>query len=173
MEKNTTEKLFDIYKKLDPQGAEKIDKKNRRRLIRAIEVCKITKKSFWKQREAREPLFDVLQIGINLPKKELKEKISKRTKQMFKLGLEKEAIKVIKKYKHLPSLSTIGYQEWFPFYPKFSLTDKDRKKIEEEIILHTLQFSKRQTTWFKKDERIKWIKSYKEAKKIVKNFLEK
>jgi len=173
LEKKSTEKLFDTYKKLDAQGAKRIDRKNRRRLIRAIEVCKITKKPFWKQREAKEPLFDILQIGIKSSKKDLKEKISKRTEKMFKLGLEKEAIKVIKKYGHIPSLSTIGYQEWFPFFPEFSLTNKNRKEIKKEITLRTLQFSKRQITWFKKDKRIKWVKNYKETKKIVKNFLEK
>ena len=173
LERESTEELFNIYKKLDPQGAQKIDRKNRRRLIRAIEVCKITKKPFWQQREKKEPLFDVLQIGIKLSEKKLKEKTSKRTRRMFELGLEKEAIKAIKKHRYFPSLATIGYQEWFPFYPKFSLTDKDREEIKEAITLHTLQFSKRQTTWFKKDKRIKWVKDYKEAKKIIKRFLEK
>ena len=173
LEKKNTKELFDIYKKLDPQGAKKIDKKNKRRLVRAIEVCKITKKPFWKQREEEKPLFDVLQIGLKLPEKKLKERISKRTEEMFKIGLEKEAIKVIKKYRHSPSLAIIGYQEWFPFYPKFSLTTKDREKIKKEIILRTLQFSKRQATWFKQDKRIRWAKDYKEAKKIVKAFLEK
>ncbi len=173
LETKNLEELFNIYQKLDPQGAQKIDKKNKRRLIRAIEVCKITKKPFWQQRKEQKPLFDVLQIGIKLPDKKLKEKVSKRINQMFELGLEKEAIKIIKKYKHFSPLATIGYQEWLPFYPKFSLTDKDRREIKKTIVLHTLQFSKRQTTWFKKDKRIKWVKNYKEAKKIIRNFLEK
>ena len=173
LEKKTTKELFNIYKKLDPQGAKKIDNKNKRRLVRAIEVCKITKKPFWKQREKEKPLFDVLQIGLKLPEKKLKERISKRTEKMFKIGLEKEATKVIKKYRHSPSLAIIGYQEWFPFYPKFSLTTKNREEIKKEIILHTLQFSKRQATWFRKDKRIKWVKDYKEAKKIIKSFLKK
>ena len=173
LEKKSTEELFNIYKKLDPKGAEKIDGKNKRRLVRAIEVCEITKKPFWEQREQKDSLFNVLQIGIKLPEKKLKEKTIKRTKQMFKLGLEKEAKRVIKKYRNSPSLATIGYQEWFPFYPKFSLTKKEVEEVKESITLHTLQFSKRQTTWFKKDKRIKWVRNYKEAKKIVKDFLEK
>jgi len=173
LEKKSAKELFNIYKKLDPQGAQKIDRKNKRRLVRAIEVCKITKKPFWKQRGKEKPLFDVLQIGLKLPEKKLKERIFKRTKKMFEMGLEKEAIRVIKKYRHSPSLVIIGYQEWFPFYPKFSLTTKNREEIKKEIILHTLQFSKRQATWFRKDKRIKWAKDYKETKKIVKSFLEK
>ena len=173
LEKKNEKELFNIYKKLDPQGAKKIDRKNKRRLVRAIEVCKITKKPFWKQREDGKLLFDVLQVGLKLPEKKLKERIFKRTEEMFKIGLEKEVIKVMKKYRHSPSLAIIGYQEWFPFYPKFSLTAKDREEIKKEIILRTLQFSKRQATWFRKDKRIKWIEDYKEAKIIVKNFLEK
>ena len=173
LEKKTIEELFDIYKKLDPKGAQKIDGKNKRRLVRAVEVCEITKKPFWEQRKNKEPLFDVLQIGIKLSAKKLKEKTIKRTNQMLKLGLEKEAKEAIKKYRNSPSLATIGYQEWFPFYQKFSLTKKEIEEIKKSIILHTLQFSKRQLTWFKKDKRIKWIKDYKEAKKLVKSFLEK
>ncbi len=163
LEKKSTEELFKIYKKLDLKGAKLIDKNNKRRLVRAIEVSKLTKKPFWVQRKKQVSLFDTLQLGIKLPKKELKKRISKRTDKMFELGLEKEVKRLKKKYMKSPLLSTIGYAEWFQ--------DKDKKKIKEAIKLHTLQFAKRQMTWFKKDKRINWIKNYSQAKKLIKNFL--
>ena len=69
LEQKSEKELFKIYKKLDPEGAKVIDKKNKRRLIRAIEVCKVTKKPYSKQRTKGKPLFDVLQIGVKLSKK--------------------------------------------------------------------------------------------------------
>jgi len=165
LEKKGAEELFKIYQKLDPKGAKLIDKNNKRRLVRAIEVSKLTKKPFWVQRKKQIPLFEVLQIGIKLPKKELEKRISKRTDKMLEIGLEKEVKGLKKKYMKSPLLSTIGYAEWFQ--------SKNKKKIKEAIKLHTLQFAKRQMTWFKKDKRINWIKNYSQAKKLIKNFLER
>jgi tRNA-2-methylthio-N6-dimethylallyladenosine synthase len=172
LENKNKKELFDIYKKLDPKGAKKIKKKNKRRLIRAIEVCKESGESFWKQREKDKSLFNVLKIGIKPDKERLKERISKRTDQMFEQGLEKEAIKVIKKFKPSPILKVIGYQEWFPFYPDFKIDKQSRQKIKEKIKLHTLQFSKRQMTWYKKDKEINWVNNYSEAEEKIKKFLE-
>lgn len=167
LEKKNTKELFKIYKRLDPQGAKLIDKNNKRRLVRAIEVCKITKKPFWQQRQKKESAFEVLQIGIKLPKKELEKRISKRTNRMFELGFEKEVKKLTKKYGASPLLQIIGYREWMPF----PATKKDKEKIKEKIKVHTLQFTKRQMTWFKKDSRIHWIKKYQKAEKLIRNFL--
>lgn len=168
LDKKTEKELFKIYQKLDPEGAVSIDKKNRRRLIRAIEVSKITGQSFWKQRKKGKPLFDVLTIGIKLPKKEVEKRIKRRVEKMFKLGLEKEVEKLVEKngWKIAP-LQTIGYQEWKDYFKR----KIDKIEVKKKIVLHTLQFSKRQMTWFKKDKRIKWIKNYKEAEKVIKNFL--
>lgn len=168
LEKKSTGELFEIYKRLDPEGAKFIEKRNKRRLIRAIEVCKATGKSFWKQRSKEKPLFDVLQIGIKKIEKEgLKDRIEKRTDKMFKLGLEQEVKKLLKKYGLIPPLQSIGYQEWTE-YLKGKIA---RDEVREKIILHTLQFAKRQMTWFKKSKRIHWVKSKKEAQLLIKEFL--
>ena len=164
LEKKTLKQLFEIYKKLDTQGAQFIEKNNKRRLIRAIEVCKITKKSFWEQRKKKEPIFDILQIGIKLSKQELEKRIIKRTEKMFKQGLEKEAQYLIKKYGvKIPSMRTIGYQEW--------LQEHKKDEVKQKIILHTLQFTKRQMTWFKKIQRLNWIRNYSQAEKLLGEFL--
>jgi tRNA dimethylallyltransferase len=165
LENKTAKELFKIYKKLDKKGAKLIDRNNKRRLVRAIEVCKKTGKSFWQERKKQKPIFDVLEIVIKIEKKGLDKKIRKRTEKMINSGLEKEAKKLFKKYGFLPALQTIGYRE---FNEENSL-----EKIKEKINLHTLQFTKRQMTWFKKDKKIHWIKNRREAETLIKNFLKK
>ena len=170
LEKKSLKELFEIYKNLDPEGAKYIEKENKRRLIRAIEVCKVSSKSFWKQRKKKKLLFDVLQIGIKLPKGDLKKRISERVKKMFNLGLEKEVKTLVKKYGwDIKPVQTIGYQEFKDFFEK----KIEREEVKEKIILHTLQFAKHQMTWFKRDKRIHWIKNQKEAENLIKEFLKK
>ncbi len=180
LELKNEKELFKIYKKLDSKGARFIDKNNKRRLIRAIEVSKITKQPFWNQRQKQKPLFDFLILGINLPKKELNKRIKIRVEKMLRAGLEKEAKKLIKKYGWKTSaIQTIGYQEWRDYFKnKIS-----KKEVEEKIKLHTIQFTKRQMTWFsaqggsavggKKEKKIQWVNKYRKAKKLIKQFLKK
>jgi len=157
LEEKSKEELFEIYKKLDERGAEIIDKKNKRRLVRAIEVAKI--RTFFRNTK-NKPQFDILELGIKVQKEELKERIDKRVDKMIKSGLEKE-VKSLPK--NAPILETIGYREWKEY--------SDLKEIIERIKINTFKFAKRQMTWFKRDKNIKWIKNYSEAKKEVKKFL--
>lgn len=168
LENKTEKELFRIYKKLDAQGSKFIDRKNKRRLIRAIEVCKVTKKPFWQQRKKEVPLFDCLEIGIKLTEKELKNRVEKRIKKMIGLGLEKEVKKLSIKYGFkIPPMQTIGYQEWKDYFDK----KIDGKKVLEKIKLHTVQFIKSQKTWFRTDKKIKWLKDYKKVENLIKKFL--
>ena len=167
LEKKSIKELFEIYKKLDPEGAKFIEKENKRRLVRAIEVCEVTRKPFFEQRKKGEPIFEVLQIGIKLNKEKLNEKISKRVEKMLRMGLEKEVKKLVKKYGWISSFQTIDYQEWQEYFA--GKINKDQ--LKEKIKTHTFQFAKRQMTWFKRDKRIKWTKNYQEAKKLIREFL--
>jgi tRNA dimethylallyltransferase len=168
LEKKSTESLFEEYKKIDRSGADKIDKNNRRRLIRAIEVCKLSKKSFWENRELKEPIFDILKLGIKIEKEDLLERINKRINKMFKQGLQTEATSLLHKYGNIPPLRTIGYQEWIG---KEKPSKLEIESIKERIVINTNKFAKRQMTWFKRDHDIKWIKDKKEADKLVKEFI--
>jgi tRNA dimethylallyltransferase len=172
LEKKTLEELVCEYTKLDPLGIEKIDKKNKRRLIRAIEVCKLSGKSFWENRRLESPIFDCLEVGIEVERDELLDRIKKRTRKMIKMGLKDEAIPLIKKYGDIPPLQTIGYQEWKDFALK-NISKKELQEIEEKIILNTNKFSKRQVTWFKRNKKIHWVKTKKEAERLVKDFLKR
>lgn len=170
LDKKNLEELFDEYKKLDPLGAEKIDSKNKRRLIRAIEVCKLTGISFWENRRLERPIFDCLEVGIEVNKDVLLSRIKKRIDKMIKLGLEKEAGKLILKYGDIPPLQTIGYQEWKEYIGK-EIDKKELYQIKERIIINTNKFAKRQMTWFKRSIGMKWVGNKKEAEKLVKDFL--
>jgi len=153
LEKKTAEELFKMYKKLDKKGAQIIDKNNKRRLVRAIEVSLLTNEPFFKERKG-EPLFDILEIGIKVNKKELKERIDRRVDLMFRQGLEKEVRKLSKKYGFkISPMQTIGYQEWQDYFNGAMSKDE----VKEKIKANTFKFAKRQMTWFKKDKNIRWI----------------
>lgn len=171
LEKKNTAELFSEYQKIDPLGAKNIDKNNKRRLIRALEVCKLSGKSFWENRRLNEPIFDTLKIGIDMEKPVLLEKITKRVKKMIRLGLKDEALSLINKYGNISPLETIGYQEWKDYLKKEELTKQDLKNIKERMIINTNKFAKRQMTWFKRDPAIHWIRNKKAAQKLINEFL--
>ena len=153
LEKKSVEELFSIYNKLDPEGAQKIDRNNKRRLVRAIEVTKLLGESFFKERKG-EKLYDAVQLGIKLSNEELEKNITKRVDGMIKDGLEGEVKKLYKKYGFdIPPMQTIGYREWRNYFNK----KENLEEVVEKIKLDTIKFSKRQMTWFKKDKTIKWI----------------
>ncbi|MFA6252514.1 MAG: tRNA (adenosine(37)-N6)-dimethylallyltransferase MiaA [Candidatus Paceibacterota bacterium] len=172
LEEKSLDELYSEYEQLDPSGAEKIDKKNKRRLIRAIEVCRMTGDSFWENRRLEEPIFDCLELGIAIEKDILFMRIKKRISKMIKMGLENEAKKLIKKYGNVPALETIGYAEWKEYINK-NIDKKDLEKIKERMAINTNKFAKRQMTWFKRNKDINWIANKKEAEKLVKQFLKR
>ncbi len=164
------EKLFSILKKLDPEGARRIDKNNKRRLIRAIEICKQTGQKYSEQNKKGKQLFNALQIGIKLPRKKLYKKIDKRVDEMLGKGLINETKKLMKKYpSNLPAMSGIGYKEIEEYLNK-KIT---LKEAIQKIKYRTHQYVRRQDTWFLKNKRIKWVENYKEAEKLVKIFSDK
>ena len=166
------EGLKSVYEELikaDPEAAYIIDPNNPRRIIRAFEIAIKTKKPFSQQRKKGEPLFDILEIGLNHAKEVLIENIKKRTTKMIKIGLVKEVKNLIKKYnKNLSTFDAIGYREIIEYLDgRITLA-----KAIENINKNTWHFTKRQMTWFRGDKRIRWVKSYKETEKLLKKFLE-
>ena len=170
LEKKDLENLQKDLQTLDPIAYNKIDLNNKRRLIRALEVCKITGKSFSSLQKKGTPFFDTLQIGIDISKEELHKKINFRVDKMKKAGLEQEVQKLAQKYSwNLPSMSGIGYREFnISRNAKFCVSTE---KIFDEIKKHTQQYAKRQMTWFRRDKRIIWTTDYKKAEEKIKDFL--
>jgi len=168
LEKLSNQELFNELKRIDPKSLGIIDFNNKRRLIRALEVCLKTKKPFSEQREKGEILFNILQIGIKINKETVKKRIIKRTNQMIKNRLVEEVEELIKKYPiNLPAFSGIGYKEII----RHLNNDIPFSQVKELINLHTQQYVSRQITWFKRDKRINWIENQKQAEKLAKNFL--
>jgi len=169
LNKFSVQKLFLKLKDLDPKLAKTIDKKNKRRLIRALEVCIKTGRPMSAQIKKELSSFDILKIGIKLPKKELHKQIDKRVDQMIKKGLVEEVKKLHQKGYgwSLPSMSGLGYKE-IGLYLQGKISLNEAIKL---IKLHTRQYAKRQMTWFKRDRRIKWVENKKEAEKLTKEFL--
>jgi len=158
LEKKTTNKLFKQLKKLDPRRAKEIDSKNRRRLVRALEI--VIKSNKTVPEIKKEPRFRVLYIGIKKTLPDLQKAINKRVDKMVKQGLEKEVKKMVKKYGWTTVLkNAIGYAEF------------NEKNPIEKIKLHTYQFAKRQITWFKHNKQIIWVKNYQQVKTLLFSFL--
>jgi tRNA dimethylallyltransferase len=172
------EKLFKMLEKLDPERAKTIDQFNKVRLIRAIEICKAIGKvptppstpSPYQGEGWGE--VDFLQIGISLPKEKLYSNIKKRLQKRFKSGMIEEVVKLKKSglsWKKIQSFG-LGYF-WIPQYLKGNI--KNKKELFEKIYQVEKDYAKRQMTWFKKDQRIKWLKNHQEIEKETKNFLSK
>ena len=154
LEKKTTEEMFGMLKKLDPERARNIDAKNPRRLIRAIEIAKKLGKTPKLMSMSRRDL-DIRQIGIKLPDEILKKNIEKRIKKMLKNGLVAETKKLKSSVLPWKRIYELGFEYK---YPALFLQNKISKdEMLAKMLIENRQYSKRQMTWFKRDKRIKWI----------------
>ncbi len=171
LQDKSNEDLMKLLNALDSKTAKAVDPKNTRRIIRALEVCILSGTPFSEQQIKGEPIFDVLQIGIDVPREVLCERINKRVDEMMKLGLLKEVENLVKqKYGwKTSSMSGIGYSQFKGYFDG----EYDLDKATELLKRDTRRYSKRQMTWFKRDKRIKWCKDYSEAERLVGEFLEK
>jgi tRNA dimethylallyltransferase len=170
LEKKSTKNLYNILKKLDPGRAKFIDKNNPRRLIRAIEIVKKTKNPV--PRLKAKPLpYPVLFLGIKKSQKDLKKLIEKRLIKRLKAGMISEVKKLHKNGISWKRLEEFGLE--YRYGALYLQKKINYQKMKNLLQKETEHFSKRQTTWFKRDKRIKWIKNYKRAENLIKNFIEK
>lgn len=171
LEEKTNKELMKWLETLDPKTAEAVDENNKRRIIRALEVCILSGSPFSEQQVKGDPIFDILQIGIDVDREVLYERIDKRVQEMFDQGLLKE-VEMLHKQKYgwsLPSMSGIGYGQFQEYFEgKISL-----EEVKEKLKRDTRRYAKRQLTWFKRDKNIVWCKDYEEAEKLVKEFFKK
>ena len=167
LEKKTTEEMFKMLKKLDPERARSIDAKNPRRLIRAIEIAKkIGKIPKLKSMSRRD--LDIRQIGIKLPDEILKKNIEKRIKKMLKGGLVAETNKLRKSGLSWKRIYELGFEYRYPALFLRGKISKD--EMLAKMLIENRQYAKRQMTWFKRDKIIKWISKEKQAEKLIKKF---
>jgi len=151
-EKLGQEKCWELLKICDPLLTKKINYADQVRTIRALEVFYVTGKPMSSQKSQNPPPWKILELGLD--REDLKERIFKRTKSMFKFGLIDETENIINQFgSNLPLLETIGYKEAKDVI-------KENLKIEEAIELtttKTIQFAKRQKTWFRNKNNPIWL----------------
>lgn len=182
LEPRSLDDLFAEYKRLDPLGAEQIDRHNKRRLVRALEVCRVTGKPFSAMQVKGELKYDVLKIGLDVERDELNRRIDDRVDEMIAKGLVNEVRGLMPassppakgESEGVPTLGAlpvamtgIGYRQI-----AFFLNGKANLAAAiEDIKRDTRAYAKRQLTWFKRDARIHWVKAPSEAETLVDIFL--
>lgn len=170
LEKFSTEELFQKLQKLDCRRAKNIDKNNRRRLIRALEIILMTKLPVPPFSAATD--YNALLIGIKKSPEELKKLIKKRLLKRLKIGMIEEVKNLHDKqslsWKRLDNLG-LEYR-YISRYLRGLIT---KKEMIELILKESWQYAKRQMTWFKKDKNIIWIKRPSEAFAICRGWLDR
>lgn len=150
-------KLQEELKISDPEYFEKADIQNPHRIIRALEIVRGTGMTFssFRKNDSKPRNFNVIKIGLELPRHEIYDRINQRVDLMMNSGLLDE-VKSHYKFKELNSLQTVGYRELFDYLDeKISL-----EFAIEEIKKNTRRYAKRQLTWYRKDENIKWFSPF-------------
>lgn len=148
--------IYEELKSVDPEAANIIDKNNVRRVIRALEIYKVTGKTKTEldKESIKETKFDFLMYGIKTDREELYNRINKRIDYMMEQGLVSEVEELNKKYKmSKTALQGLGYKEVIEYINGNCNYDEMIEKLKME----TRRYAKRQITWFKRDERITWV----------------
>ena len=148
------EALCEELRRLDPEYYEIVDHQNPRRVVHALEICTMTGKTYtsFRRRERRQRPFGIVKIALNRPREELYERINRRVDQMMSDGLLDEARALYPK-KELNALNTVGYKELFDYLD-------GRWPLEEAVECikgNTRRYARKQLTWYKKDEQIRWF----------------
>lgn len=148
------EALCEELRRLDPEYYEIVDHQNPRRVVHALEICTMTGKTYtsFRRRERRQRPFRIVKIALNRPREELYERINRRVDQMMSDGLLDEARALYPK-KELNALNTVGYKELFDYLDgRWPL-----EEAVERIKGNTRRYARKQLTWYKKDEQIRWF----------------
>lgn len=147
-------RLCEELRVLDPEYYDIVDKKNPRRVIHGLEICYQTGKTYthFRKRERRQRPFNIVKIALNRPREELYERINNRVDEMVSSGLLEEA-KALYHYRELNALNTVGYKEMFG-YMDGTFTQEE---AIERIKGNTRRYARKQLTWFKRDEDVRWF----------------
>lgn len=146
--------LQEQLRQKDPLFHEKGEMQNPQRMMRALEVVEATGQSIFsfRNKEKVQRDFNILEVGMDIPKEQLHQHIHTRVDKMIAAGLVEEVRSLIP-YRQLNALQTVGYAEIFGYLDgKISL-----EKAIEQVKTNTRQYAKRQLTWFRKDAAIQWF----------------
>ena len=170
LKENGIEYLQENLKILDPKQYGIMDLSNSQRLIRALEVCRITSKPYSSLLTSTKKIrsFKMVKFLLHIDRNQLELNIEKRVDQMVENGLFQE-VENLRDKKNLNALNTVGYKEIFNFFNG----NYSREEAINLIKRNTKKYAKRQMTWFKKDTSYQWIenldtlKSFNEINSII------
>ena len=162
-----THPLLDELKEKDFEYYNKIDRDNPMRIIRAIEVIRISGKPYSELRKAapKERTFQIHKFVINHERSALYNRINRRVDSMIDAGLIDE-VKAVQQHRNLSSLNTVGYKEVFSFLDDQISLEETIEKIKQ----NTRRYAKRQLTWFRRHKNAVWI-DYQENKDMIRSIL--
>lgn len=148
------EPLLQELQAADPEYYQQVDKQNPMRILRAIEVIRLTKIPFttWRKNDLPKRPFEVIRFVINHPRAILYDRINQRVDEMIEAGLIDE-VKSVSKYRELTALQTVGYKEVFEYLDG----NWDLETCIDKIKQHTRNYAKRQLTWFKRHPETTWL----------------
>ena len=152
--------LHSLVKELedkDPDYYRQVDLQNPQRVIRALEVIRSTGNTYtsYRQGSKAERPFDIVKIGLDLPREALYERINLRVDKMMEAGLHAE-VKNLLPYRDKNSLQTVGYKELIRHFDG----DLTLEKALEEIKKNSRRYAKRQLTWFRRESDVQWFSPF-------------
>lgn len=156
--------LSNELKLLDPEYYKIVDIKNPKRVIHALEICYMTGKTYtsFRIREKKQRPFRILKIGLTRDREELYNRINQRVDIMMEEGLLEEA-KSVYPYRQLNALNTVGYKELFNYLDGQWTLSFAIDKIKQNSRI----YSRKQMTWFKRDEEIRWFHPQQEEEIVA------
>ena len=153
LSKLSYEDLYNILYDLDKSAVNGLERNDKKKLIRYIEIVKLTGLPLDKARGVKESEFEVEWVGLNFPREELYDRINKRVDLMVELGLIDETKYLLAKHARIPNITdTIGYREMIAYLDGEMSLDEAKEKLKQ----NTRNYAKRQLTWFRKNEKINW-----------------
>lgn len=166
-EREGLENILQELKEADPVHYGEVDRMNYKRVIHAVEICRMTGKPYssFRTNSKKERPFRIIKIGLTRDREELYDRINYRVDQMMTDGLLEEARKVYP-FRHLNSLNTVGYKELFKYFDGEWSFDLAIEKIKR----NSRVYARKQMTWFKRDGEIEWFHPEQETEII--NFIE-
>ena len=161
------ESLCEDLRQRDPAYYEEVDRNNPARVLRALEVCISTGLPYSAMRTGvkHQRPFEIIKLGIDMERKILYDRINRRVDIMMQMGLEQEA-RAVYHLRTLNSLQTVGYREMFDYFDGTI----SRDEAVELIKRNSRRYAKRQMTWFRRDEEIKWVDTAN--KQIIEEYLD-
>lgn len=148
------EALCEELKQLDPEHYAIVDRQNYRRVIHALEICHQTGKTYtsFRTQQKKERPFRIIKIGLNRDREELYNRINQRVVQMMEDGLLDEVKGLVDK-RQTNALNTVGYKELFDYLDGRWPLDEAVERIKG----NTRRYARKQLTWFKRDENMRWF----------------